>query len=72
MHVFNFVVFSLITAPQNVLTPHISITLNVRELELMLKRPAKKKKGAPLLEDLVNRAPSFHRGMCRSIPGQSK
>ena len=71
MQVFNFVVLSLIIAPQNVLTPDISITLNVRELELMLKRPVKKK-GAPLLEDLVNRAPSFHRGMRRSIPGQSK
>ena len=47
MHVLNFVVFSLITAPQNVLTPHISITLNVRELELMLKRPAKKKREPP-------------------------
>ena len=47
MHVLNFVVFSLITAPQNVLTPHISITLNVRELELMLKRPVKKKEALP-------------------------
>ena len=47
MQVFNFVVLSLIIAPQNVLTPHISITLNVRELELMLKRPVKKKEALP-------------------------
>ena len=47
MQVFNFVVLSLIIAPQNVLTPDISITLNVRELELMLKRPVKKKEALP-------------------------
>ena len=71
MQVFNFVVLSLIIAPQNVLTPDISITLNVRELELMLKRPVKKKEALPF-EDLLNRAPSFHRGMRRSNPDQPK
>ena len=40
MQIFNFVVLSVIIAPHNVLTPHISIThlpffhLNERELEL--------------------------------------
>ena len=40
MQIFNFVVLSMIMAPRNVLTPHISKThlfialLNVRELEL--------------------------------------
>ena len=45
MRIFNFAVLSVITAPHNVLTPHISKTnlpivlLNVREVKLMLKRP---------------------------------
>ena len=40
MRIFNFVVSSVITAPYNVPTPHISklhlriVSLNVRELEL--------------------------------------
>ena len=40
MRFFNFVVLSVITAPHNVPTPHISkthlsiVSLNVRELEL--------------------------------------
>ena len=40
MRISNFVVLSVITAPRNVLTPHISkthlpiVSLNVRELEL--------------------------------------
>ena len=40
MQIFNFVVLSVIIAPQNILTPHISktslpiVSLNVRELEL--------------------------------------
>ena len=40
MRIFNFVILSVITAPHNVLTPHISkthlpiVSLNVRELEL--------------------------------------
>ena len=40
MRIFNFVVLSVITAPHNVLTPHISkirlpiVSLNVSEAEL--------------------------------------
>ena len=49
MQIFNFVVLSVIIAPQNILTPHISktslpiVSLNVSELEfeLLLKRRVK-------------------------------
>ena len=40
MRIFNFVILTMITAPDNVPTPHISkihlpiVSLNVRELEL--------------------------------------
>ena len=40
MHIFNFIVLSVITAPHNVSAPHISkihlpiVSLNVREVEL--------------------------------------
>ena len=53
MRIFIFVVLSMITAPDNVTTPHISkinfliVSLNVRELELMLKRPVKEKGRPP-------------------------
>ena len=42
MRIFNFVVLSVITAPHNIPTPHISethlsiVSLNVREVELNL------------------------------------
>ena len=53
MRIFNFAVLSVITAPHNVLTPHISKTnlpivlLNVPEVELILKRPVKEKGSPP-------------------------
>ena len=51
MWIFDFLVLSVITARQNVPTPHINksylpiVSLNARELEL--KRPVKEK-GSPL------------------------
>ena len=53
MRIFNFAVLSVITAPRNVPTPHISkthlpiVSFNVRELELNLcsKDQSRKKEG---------------------------
>ena len=51
MRIFNFVVLSVIIAPRNVPTPHISkthlsnVSLNVRELELCSKDQSRKKGG---------------------------
>ena len=55
MRIFNFVVLSLISAPYNVLTPHISktnlpvVSLNVRELKLnwCSKNQSRKRGGPP-------------------------
>ena len=54
MRIFNFVVSSVITAPYNVPTPHISkthlpnVSLDVRELELnSCSKDQSRKKGGP-------------------------
>ena len=53
MFMFNFVVLSVIIALHNVLTAHISeshlpiVSLNIRELELILKRAVKEKRISP-------------------------
>ena len=53
MQIFNSVVLSGIAAPRNVLTSHISkthlsvVSPHLRELELTLKRPTKKKGRLP-------------------------
>ena len=53
MQTFNSVVLFAIIDPHNVLTPHISkthlaiVSLHLRELELMFKRPVKEKRSPP-------------------------
>ena len=65
MQLFNFVVFPVIIAPHNVLTPHISktdlpiVSLNVRELELMLKGAVKEKGESPCMDGGRGRNPNL-------------
>ena len=78
MQIFGFAVLSVITASQNALTRHITkthlpfVSLNVRELKLMLRRPVKEKwrppsagGGNPTLSarSSLNKASYFNRGM---------
>ena len=85
MRIFNFVVLSVITAPRNAPPAHISKThISRTRIELMLKRPFKEKGRSPLLrggeaqlplqnlKNLLNGAPSLHRGMRLSNVVQSK
>ena len=64
MEIFNFVVLSVIIAPHNVLTPHISkthlliVSVNIRQLELILKRPVKEKGRHPMRGECKPNSPS--------------